>query len=372
MQSGGAPGADVFVIPANQVIKRQGNFFIDRVAVCRNTSGVFCFYDPLPFLAPGLIVSSNQASSPLDAQAEALLADIASFDLEAARRRVEAVDGRHTGLRGSRTSFPSVSGLPEVQAHAPAPASPAAASQPQAPRPEAAARAPEAQAAPSLLGGGLLAQLRKETEQRQQTQASAAEQLAARRKRCSDVLRQVADYLRELTRQLNVLQPEIPRTYYLFDKHDAFSNLAWARGGADHRSASEGEGGHIMQAGLAYTLKGGGQRQVDQFDPASAERVRKVLIDLGFKLDVQIQRNELNQVTRIRFAFAEEIPVQVVWRADPDQDQILIEARNLERFGISRFSLPLDAVNGQLLDEFGCLVLGRESNFRAKAKIVVA
>jgi hypothetical protein len=64
--------------------------------------------------------------------------------------------------------------------------------------------------------------------------------------------------------------------------------------------------------------------------------------------------------------------VQVVWRADPDQDQILIEARNLERFGISRFSLPLDAVNGQLLDEFGCLVLGRESNFRAKAKIVVA
>ena len=314
-------------------------------------------------------MSSNQASSPLDAQAEALLADIASFDLEAARRRVEAVDGRYTGLRGSSSAFPSVANLPEVQASAQTPSTQAF--QPVAHASAPAAPAPEAASGAGFLGGGLLAQLRKESEQRQQTQLSAAEQLAARRKRCSDVLRQVADYLRELTRQLNVLQPEIPRTYYLFDKHDAFSNLVWARGGADHRSASEGEGGHIMQAGLAYTLKGGGQRQVDQFDPASAERVRKVLIDLGFKLDVQIQRNELNQVTRIRFAFPEEIPVQVVWRADPDQDQILIEARNLERFGISRFSLPLDAVNGQLLDEFGCLMLGRESNFRAKAKIVV-
>lgn len=316
-------------------------------------------------------MSSNQAPSPLDAQAEALLADIATFDLEAAKRRVAAVDGRYTGLRSSQTSFPTVKDVPEVPEVPAAPvATPQASHALHASSRPAQASAPEAGTS-SLLGGGLLAQLRKETEQRQQTQASAAELLAARRKRCSDVLRQVTDYLREFTRQLNVLQPEIPRTYYLFDKHDAFSGLVWAKGGADHRSASEGDGGHILQAGFAYTLKGRGQRQVDQFDPASAERVRKVLIDLGFKLEVQIQRNELNQINRIRFAFAEEIPVQVVWRADPDQDQILIEARNLERFGVTRFSLPLDAVNGQLLDEFGCLVLGRESQFRSKAKIVV-
>lgn len=55
----------------------------------------------------------ERRSDALDAEAAALLADIEAFDIEAARRRVQEIDARHTaGLRRSSTVFPGVVGNP--------------------------------------------------------------------------------------------------------------------------------------------------------------------------------------------------------------------------------------------------------------------
>ena len=65
------------------------------------------------------------------------------------------------------------------------------------------------------------------------------------------------------------------------------------------------------------------------------------------------------------FTVTDEISVQVVWRADFENRQVIVESRNLERFGFASCRVPAEAIGPELLDEFGRLVLGKENNFRS-------
>jgi hypothetical protein len=107
----------------------------------------------------------------LDAEAAALLADIDSFDLEAARRRVEQIDARYTGIRGNTADFSVAArdlGFPEVtglRASVPEPT--------RRFRPEV----------PEQLRSGLLDQLRDEVALRQRGASMASREAERLRER---------------------------------------------------------------------------------------------------------------------------------------------------------------------------------------------
>ena len=62
---------------------------------------------------------------------------------------------------------------------------------------------------------------------------------------------------------------------------------------------------------------------------------------------------------------ADEVSVLIVWRADFEKGEIVVESRNLERLGFVTFILRPEAIGPTLLDEFGRLVLGRDNRFRS-------
>lgn len=309
----------------------------------------------------------------LDAEAAALLADIDAFDMEAARRRVREIDSRHKALPPSQISFPDIpatppkgiGGLGELQPDPRQVSSPAVA--PVRVPPESAGPASRNAHSPrrnEVRESGLLDQLRDEVSRRQSMVTGEAERIEQARARLDRQLRSIFDYLHDLSSQLNYLKPEIDRVYYFLDANDAFRNLSWVEGFADFRTQAEKEGGRIERVILAYTLKGAGQRVVERAG-LGVDRLRQVLFDLGLKFECRERRNRQREVEQGWFTVLDEISVQVVLRADFDNETVVVESRNLERLGYAQCVIGPHSIGRAMLDDLGRLILGRENNFRS-------
>jgi hypothetical protein len=302
--------------------------------------------------APAEPACEGGEARDLDAEAAALLADIAAFDIEAARKRVQQVDARYTGIGASKAVYPEMSPVPDL---------PPVRVVESPPRPAPVVQ-PVVASAPA--SGGLLGQLKDEVANRKVAEGHAARRVDAARSALDRQLRAVFEYFHDLTSQLNYLKPQIARRYYFLDSDDAFCNLAWLEGYSDFRTQSEQDGGCIERVTLGYTLKGPGQRTLERAGGA-VERLRQVLFDLGLKFECQERRNRQRELEHGAFTVVDEISVQVVWRADFESRTVVVESRNLERLGYASCILQPDVLGPPLLDEFGRLMLGRENAFRS-------
>lgn len=302
-------------------------------------------------LPEGAAPADEPLGDSLDVEAAALLADIEAFDIEAARRRVQEIDARNTGPRRSSTVFPSVEpapGLPSIPA-----------------LPEVTPVAEEVPVERDKAGpGGLLAQLRDEVSTRQRRADEASQEQGAMRATLDRRLRLVFDYLHDLCTQLNYLKPRVNRAYFFLDSDDAFRELGWLEGFTDLRTRPQQEGGGIERVTFTYTLRGPGERTLERAGPG-VERLRHVLFDLGLRFECRELRNRQRELEQAWFTVADEVNVQLVWRADLDKGVVVLESRNLERLGHATVSLLPESVGEAMLDEFGRLVLGRENSFRS-------
>lgn len=285
----------------------------------------------------------------LDAEAAALLADIDAFDLEAARKRVQEIDSRYSGPNRSKETYHEVPGkdFPSVRLDG-----------------RSAVVQKDEEPLPIVRSGGLLEQLRGEVATRQKAADDAFERADAAKTSLDRRLRAAFEYFHDLTTQLNYLKPQVARNYIFMDAGDAFRNLAWLEGFADFRTQAESDGGRIERVTLGYTLKGGGVRVIERAGHA-VERLRQMLFDLGLRFECVERRNRQRELEMGTFTVTDEISVQVVWRADFENRQVIVESRNLERFGFASCRLPAEAIGPELLDEFGRLVLGQENRFRS-------
>lgn len=288
-----------------------------------------------------------------DADVDALYADIESFDIDAAHQRVQAIDAQVGNQRGM--VGPLVTGLPTVDpvksvtlTHEPSSAN-------QVP--------PSADVTPFRVGG-LLDELRNEVVSSQRRATDHARYVDALRDGFDQRLRAVFEYLHDFSTQLNYLRPTIEREYYFLGVDEVFHDLAWFEGYADFRSQLESEGGRIERVTFGYTLKGAAAERVFERTGAAAERMRQVLFDLGLRFQCLERRNAQRELELTTFRVADEIEVRIVWRADFEKQQVVMDSRNLERLGFASCILPIDAFGPALLDEFGRLVLGRPNNFR--------
>lgn len=299
----------------------------------------------------------------LDAEAEALLADIASFDIDAARQRVQEIDARASGLRVSSTQFPDT--LPQVCLDSDP-------TQYECPRVEVPTFAAPSQAVPVKsptpahrpLGGGLLDQLKDEVVVSQRRADDLTRRVDAVRDSLDRRLRSMFDYFHDLTTQLNYLKPRVGREYYFLGPEDAFKDLTWLEGFADFRTQSESDGGRIERVTLGYTLKGPADRTLDR-SGSGIERLRQVLFDLGLRFECIERRNSQRELEHASFRILDEVSVRVVWRADFEKQQVVMESRNLERLGFASCTFLPESIGPEMLDEFGRLVLGRANTFRS-------
>jgi len=285
-----------------------------------------------------------------------LLADIESFDLDAAERRArrEYLANSGAGMTDPTLVFPEI--VPSRVAAGPS-SKPAVAPD--------TAPGPEQQAKPAI-GNSLLDQLRQQAEARQRENHSALAERTSTNEAIDQALKHLFFYLHELVQQLNILKPGIPRDYPLVEQ-TVLDRLAWQEGFADYRTQSQSAGALVELVTFSYHLKGSGSLHVERDGP-TVERFRTTLFDFGLPFTCKEFKNERSYVERADFEIRSDVSVSARWRADFAKGVIILETRNLERLGSALYTVRPQVVDQALLDDFGRLVIGQPNRFRELAK----
>lgn len=296
---------------------------------------------------------STERTTDIAAFESSLLADIATFDLDAAEKRAqqEHVAASRAGMSDPQLVFPALA--PNRSSASPATAKPQAKSADQA----------------ALTGekrGGLLDQLRQQADVRQRELHSALAQRTSSNVAIDQALNYLFFYLHDFVQQLNVVKPEIPREYVLLDTIK-LNRLNWQEGFSDYRKQSQGDGALIELVTFSYALSSPGSIIVER-EGLAIERFRTQLFDFGLQFTCKEFRNQRRFVERAEFEIQPQISVNARWKADFDKGVLILETRNLERLGSAIFTISPLQLDDALLDEFGRLILGQPNQFRELAR----
>lgn len=293
--------------------------------------------------------TKTATEAELEALEASLLADIASFDLDAAQRALGSAGKpvRPAALMESGAVFPRIG-------------------RDEAAPPAAGKKVDTKPAKPSvrsiLKGSALLEELRKQAELRQRRQQAEEVKRTTDSAEIDRRLRQVFLYLHDFVQQLNILRPAIPREFTVGDAL-SFCNMVWQEGFADYRAQSHSAGALIEMVSFSFHMAAPKTRVIEREGP-EIERFRHLLFDCGLRFDCQEFRNPQHRVVRTRFQVRSELNVNARWRADYERGLVLVESRNLERLGSVTFQLAPDVIDQALLDDFGRLVLAQPNHFR--------
>jgi hypothetical protein len=272
-----------------------------------------------------------------------LLADIETFDIDAAEKLAKLDHVKNIGACQANTwhAFPKI---------VPAGVEKALSVKKQEKPPESASKSP------------LLEQLRERAAEKQHELRNIMAKRNAANEEIAHTLKQVFFFLHELVQQLNIIKPEVPRSYPLVD-HIELNDMVWLDGFADYRTQAHSVGALLEMVTFSYQLHAPTRFTIGR-DIPGIDRLRSQLFDYGLQFSCKEFHNERRHVERAEFHIQSQISVSVRWRADFAENRIVLETRNLERLGSMLYYIQPQRINQSLLDEFGRLVLGQANRFK--------
>ncbi|MDR0736494.1 MAG: hypothetical protein LBF51_06650 [Zoogloeaceae bacterium] len=216
----------------------------------------------------------------------------------------------------------------------------------------------------SLHSGGLLGQLREQAQDVLNQQQARARQNARLAVQVDQSMRYVFAWLHDMTQQLNIIKPEIPRDYLLADEK-YLQALAWQEGGVDYRILNSASDLSLMHSvSLNYRLAGEKPDIALMRNAPAAEEFRQRFFDLNLNMLIDEIYDARHALKAIHFRIAQEVRVKVYWEPDYQEEQIVARVCNLERLGNAIYRMPIDAPrNPALMEEFGRMILGAPHQF---------
>lgn len=295
--------------------------------------------------------SRSKGIEDIEALEASLIADIEAFDLDAAERRArrEQMASSAAGMSDPSLIFPEI--VPSGTQ-----------------RTEAVAREGTLRRGDLKLDGSdLLSQLRRQAEIRQRADHAALAERTLVNERIDQSLKKAFFFLHDLVQQLNIVNPGIPRDFVLAEGL-VIGQLKWHEGFADYRTQSQSTGALVELVSFTYRLEGGQILREEKIGTAAVDRFRSLLFDYGLPFNCKEYKNERGYIERAEFEVRGEISVSARWRADFKHGMVRLETRNLERLGSNQIDIHPNALDQELLDEFGRLVLGQPNRFRELAR----
>lgn len=243
-------------------------------------------------------------------------------------------------------------------------APPAAANPPptqaQAPHPE---RPP---AAPSDRSIDLLAELRKAASQVKSEGEFDARRQAERKKLMGTAMRQIFDYLNEFARHLDTLKPEVSHVYRLSPQIQ-LSGLSWTSSFVDYRRVGNAEHGYPDSVSLRFTLAS--ERGLAVMSPPHlSPRLEDELSQVGLRYAMTDRKNQRGGIEAVEFTVSQEVKVSLLFKAEVDDDEIIIRGHNFRGFGRAAYVVAPTAVSRAMLDELGRFLIGRSSEIFSQWK----
>jgi hypothetical protein len=207
--------------------------------------------------------------------------------------------------------------------------------------------------------GGRLAQLKQlaDAKRAEGKTADAQDEINAS---VSDALGIAYRYLKDLTEQLNVINPAYRKGYSIPGVRE-FNRLSWEVGRADFRSREITPIFKLYdRVSLRFQLSGKKQIRVARECPAS-EKLRQWLADCKIEFNEHDGYNARGAIERTTFVFPCEVKASVMLFGQYDMGKLLLRTSNVSGFGAMDQILAPEAVTDESLDELTGFILGESS-----------
>lgn len=209
--------------------------------------------------------------------------------------------------------------------------------------------------------------LKKEAEARKQQEqietqsklASVSQSFLAVQAKYKEVQR----YLQELVNQINALDLNLTRSYFLegVGQVDDYRPREYA---LSLDSIRIGQKDFINTLTLRFRCVTPRALTFERNNPSQIESAKEFFWQNNVKYQCTEYRNDRGIVTRAVFNVSSEIPVTIKFSADFETARISLHVKNFSGLTVNEFAYDLDEVNGPFLDEFAKFLLAKPSKFR--------
>lgn len=175
--------------------------------------------------------------------------------------------------------------------------------------------------------------------------------------------KEIQRYLQELVNQLNVLNLDIKRSYFIdgFGLIDDFRPQNYA---LSIDSIRIGQKDFINTLVLRFKCVTDKVIRFERDTPQKIDNQKEYLWQNNLKYQCTEFRNERGLVTRAVFTVASEIPVTARFSADFEKARITLQVRNLHGLTINEFVYEVNEINQEVLDEFAKFILDKPNRLR--------
>lgn len=210
---------------------------------------------------------------------------------------------------------------------------------------------------------GLLDDLKQQANaQKQQTDTNQADQ-AQNAENIQKALKAVYKYLTELANSLNVIKPEVRRTFHI-DTSSKLENLLQTDYRVTERKKTVEQRDRLEEVALRFRWTGPEPVQITKDNPVHVERLRNDLWSVGLKFDCKEQKNDRGAIERATFSVPADIPGTAAFIGNIETGRIKLQLKNVEMLGDLELQYSPDELDHLLLEEFAKVLLAKQNNFR--------
>lgn len=209
--------------------------------------------------------------------------------------------------------------------------------------------------------------LKKEAEaQKQQEQLQTQTKLAAVSQNFLLVqvkFKEIHNYLLELVNQLNVLNLDLRRSYYIesFGMIDDYRPRDYALSVDSIRIGQKDYANTLL---LRYKCASEKNIVIERTVPAQIDNLKDYLWQNNLKYQCTEFKNDRGLVARAIFNIASEIPVTLRFAADFENAKIFLQMKNFSGLTVSEYSYDAAEITQPLLDELAKYLVDKPNIFR--------
>ncbi len=210
---------------------------------------------------------------------------------------------------------------------------------------------------------GLLDDLKNQAASRLEQQQSTRDEKNRNMRAVHVALREAQRYLIELSDSLNVLKPDVFRTFPIENNIQLDSLRQGDYAVRERRKAVDNQD-YFEEVSLRFRNTGSRDLVFHKDTPSSIERTKEYLWGYNLRFECKEIKNERGLVERAVFKVASDIPAAASFTGNWDSGQTRLTLHNVEKLGPIEYLYTTDEIKHELLEELGKLLLGQPNNLR--------
>ena len=210
---------------------------------------------------------------------------------------------------------------------------------------------------------GLLDDLKNKANTALQQRTDPAEDRTKKLQVAHASLNRALQYWLEFFKALNVLKPEVRRSYYL-EGSTQLSNLLQGDYNVNSRRITVDHIDYLDSLELRFRCASDEKIVIEKDSDVLISRLKEHLWQHGLHFDLREIRKEGAFLERGIFTIQADVTVRFTIAADSDRDKIRLTVRNLERLGEYTFVYTPEELTPELFEEMGKVMLAQPNTLR--------